>query len=72
MKQALVIALPLSLMTAGCQQGQVVESNQAAIVKSAKALEKAGDAAVDQTIAEIARNASTEEDVPQTFHNVSK
>ena len=47
-------------LLAGCDQGQVSESNQAAVAKRAKALEKAADASVDESIAEMTREGLEE------------
>jgi hypothetical protein len=44
----------LLLLTA-CNRGQVSESNQSAVIERAKALEKAADASVDGSIAQMTR-----------------
>ena len=49
-----VLLIPLLFLTA-CNDGQVSESNQAAVAERAKALEKAADVSVDENIAEMTR-----------------
>jgi hypothetical protein len=47
--------LILLLLLAACDRGQVSESNQAAVIERAKALEKAADVSVDESIAQMTR-----------------
>lgn len=47
--------LVLLLMLAACDREQLAESNQAAVIERAKALEKAADATVDESIAQMTR-----------------
>ena len=56
MRQGLV----LLLMLAACDREQVAESNQAAVIERAKALEKAADATVDESIAQMTRESLEE------------
>lgn len=50
----------LLLMLAACDREQVAESNQAAVIERAKALEKAADATVDESIAQMTRESLDE------------
>jgi hypothetical protein len=52
--------LILLLILTACNREQVAESNQAAIIERAKALEKAADASVDESIAEMTRDSLEE------------
>ena len=52
--------LILLLMLTACNREQVAESNQAAVIERAKALEKAADASVDESIAEMTRESLDE------------
>ena len=52
--------LVLLLMLAACDREQVAESNQAAVIERAKALEKAADATVDESIAQMTRESLDE------------
>jgi hypothetical protein len=54
------IGLALLLMLAACDRDQVAESNQAAVIERAKALEKAADASVDESIAQMTRESLEE------------
>jgi hypothetical protein len=54
------IGLALLLMLAACDRDQVAESNQAAVIERAKALEKAADASVDDSIAQMTRESLEE------------
>lgn len=54
------IGLVLLLMLAACDRDQVAESNQAAVIERAKALEKAADASVDESIAQMTRESLEE------------
>lgn len=45
----------LLLTLAACDREQLAESNQAAVIERAKALEKAADATVDESIAQMTR-----------------
>jgi hypothetical protein len=48
------------LMLTACDRAQVAESNQSAVIERAKALEKAADAAVDDSIAQMTRDSLEE------------
>lgn len=48
------------LVLAACDREQVAESNQAAVIDRAKALEKAAEASVDESIAEITQESLEE------------
>jgi PBP1b-binding outer membrane lipoprotein LpoB len=50
-------ALLIALLLAGCNRSQVAESNQSVIANQAKAYEAAADAAVDQSIAQLAQES---------------
>ena len=50
----------LLLMLAACDREQLAESNQAAVIERAKALEKAADATVDESIAQMTRESLDE------------
>jgi hypothetical protein len=52
--------LVLLLLLAACDRDQVAESNQAAVIERAKALEKAADASVDESIAQMTRESLEE------------
>ena len=52
--------LVLLLMLAACDREQLAESNQAAVIERAKALEKAADATVDESIAQMTRESLEE------------
>ena len=52
--------LVLLLMLAACDRKQLAESNQAAVIERAKALEKAADATVDESIAQMTRESLEE------------
>ena len=52
--------LVLLLMLAACDREQVAESSQAAVIERAKALEKAADATVDESIAQMTRESLEE------------
>jgi hypothetical protein len=52
MRAGLIFLLSLS----ACDRGQVSESNQTAVIERAKALEKAADASVDESIAQMTRD----------------
>jgi uncharacterized membrane protein len=52
-------ALPLITLTA-CSQPAVSESNQSVIEERARSLERAADTAVDQSIAQMARETAEE------------
>jgi hypothetical protein len=54
------IGLLLLLLLAACDRDQVAESNQAAVIERAKALEKAADASVDESIAQMTRESLEE------------
>jgi hypothetical protein len=54
------IGLVLLLMLAACDREQLAESNQAAVIERAKALEKAADATVDESIAQMTRESLEE------------
>jgi hypothetical protein len=54
------VALVMLLMLAACNREQVAESNQTAVVERAKALEKAADASVDESIALMTRESLEE------------
>jgi hypothetical protein len=54
------IGLVLLLLLAACDRDQVAESNQAAVIERAKALEKAADASVDESIAQMTRESLEE------------
>jgi hypothetical protein len=56
MRAALILLLALT----ACNREQVAESNQSAVIERAKALEKAADAAVDDSIAQMTRDALAE------------
>ncbi|MEK6636730.1 MAG: hypothetical protein AABY88_01470 [Pseudomonadota bacterium] len=60
------IGLVLLLMLAACNRNQVAESNQAAIIERANALEKAADASVDESIAQM-----TSESVAESVENTT-
>jgi hypothetical protein len=47
----------LLLLLTACDRDQVAESNQAAVIERAKALEKAADASVDESIAQMTRES---------------
>jgi hypothetical protein len=53
-------AFALLLVLTACDRGQVTESNQSAVIERAKALEKAADASVDESIAQITRESLEE------------
>ncbi len=55
MRMAIILTVMLGL--GACEREQVAESNQSAIMDRAKALEKAADASVDESIAEITRES---------------
>ena len=54
------MGLVLLLMLAACDREQLAESNQAAVIERAKALEKAADATVDESIAQMTRESLDE------------
>lgn len=54
------MGLVLLLMLAACDREQLAESNQAAVIERAKALEKAADATVDESIAQMTRESLEE------------
>jgi hypothetical protein len=54
------MGLVLLLLLAACDRDQVAESNQAAVIERAKALEKAADASVDESIAQMTRESLEE------------
>ena len=54
------MGLVLLLMLAACDREQLAESNQAAVIERAKALEKAADASVDESIAQMTRESLDE------------
>lgn len=51
------MGLVLLLMLAACDREQLAESNQAAVIERAKALEKAADATVDESIVQMTRES---------------
>ncbi len=48
------------LLLGACDRDQVAESNQTAVIERAKALEKAADASVDESIAQMTRESLEE------------
>jgi hypothetical protein len=54
------VAVILLLLLAACNREQVAESNQAAVIDRAKALEKAADASVDESITQMTRESIEE------------
>jgi hypothetical protein len=54
------LGLIFLLMLTACNREQVPESNQSAVIERAKALEKAADASVDDSIAQMTRDALEE------------
>ena len=52
--------LALLLILAACDREQLAESNQAAVIERAKALEKAADVTVDESIAQMTRESLEE------------
>lgn len=54
------MGLVLMLMLAACDREQLAESNQSAVIERAKALEKAADATVDESIAQMTRESLEE------------
>jgi hypothetical protein len=52
--------LAMLLMLTACDREQLAESNQAAVIERAKALEKAADATVDESIAQMTRESLEE------------
>lgn len=55
----ILFALPL-MMLAACNEPAVSESNQTAVDERARSLERAADSAVDQSIAQMARETADE------------
>jgi hypothetical protein len=53
-------AFILLLILTACNRGQVSESNQTAVIERARALEKAADASVDESIAQMTRESLDE------------
>ena len=58
--------IALLLILTACYRGQLSESNQTAVIERAKALEKAADASVDESIAEMTR-----EELEESADNVA-
>lgn len=54
------MGLVLMLMLAACDREQLAESNQSAVIERATALEKAADANVDESIAQMTRESLEE------------
>jgi hypothetical protein len=52
--------LILLLTLAACNREQLTESSQSAVIERAKALEKAADASVDESIAQMTRESLEE------------